>query len=302
VVDLQSAVDMLYDAPVEDFMGLRDEQVAAAKAAGDTTLAEEIKALRRPTVGAWLVNLLVRRRRSDVEALLDLAADLRRAPDLDGETLRTLLRQRRDLETGLLAAAAELAADHGQKASHAALAEVRASLGAALADPDAAEVIRAAQLVKPIGYEGISEVGATPAPAGRQAKSTTTPSEPKSKAKATSKSNAAGARSPALVPAPSAAKVRAAKDRLSKAERKAAAAGEAGSEADQRRLDARAQVEETRRDVADLRRFLTNRESDLRMAERNATAAEKAHGAALRKAREADEQLAAARQELADLG
>ena len=57
---LDDVADRLYAAAPDEFMALRTEQVAAAKAAGDKALAKEIGTLRKPTRSAWLVNLLAR--------------------------------------------------------------------------------------------------------------------------------------------------------------------------------------------------------------------------------------------------
>ena len=54
----------LYEAPPEGFVAGRAAAVAAAKKAGDTATAKRLAALRKPTVAAWLVNLLALRRRT----------------------------------------------------------------------------------------------------------------------------------------------------------------------------------------------------------------------------------------------
>ena len=55
---LVAIADELYAGAVGEFTPARD---AAAKAQQDKDLAKRIKALRKPTVAAWAVNLLVRR-------------------------------------------------------------------------------------------------------------------------------------------------------------------------------------------------------------------------------------------------
>src|SRR2546430_16179668 len=54
-------VDRLYELPPEKFIAARDEAADAARRAGDRATATAIGKLRRPTVAAWLVNLLARR-------------------------------------------------------------------------------------------------------------------------------------------------------------------------------------------------------------------------------------------------
>jgi hypothetical protein len=295
-VDLQSVTDALYDAPLDDFIKRRNEQAATAKTEGDTALAAETKALRRPTVSAWLVNLLVRRCREDVDGLLDMADKLRSAHDLGGDELRGLLASRREREARLLDAAQEIAADHDQKVTQSALGEVRASFEAALADPKAAELILSGQLVKPLGYGDYADVLAAPGaarPATRSGRTATRSTEPPKGRTKPAK--------PTVAAAPPPAKVREATERLATAERQSEAARAKLEAADRDRQDAEVHAEETRRDVADLERFLRNRQSDLKMAHRNVKAANEAVTAARRKAEAADKELAAARAALAEL-
>src|SRR5690606_40691564 len=49
----------LYGRTLAEFVAARNEQVRAAKAAGDKELAADIAGLRKPTVAAWTVNMLV---------------------------------------------------------------------------------------------------------------------------------------------------------------------------------------------------------------------------------------------------
>ena len=88
-------------APME-FVTTRDIRAADARKAGNRDLAVAIKKLRRPTTGAWLVNLLVRVRSDLVGELLDLGPALSRAQgELAGQTLRRLSERRRQLVQAL---------------------------------------------------------------------------------------------------------------------------------------------------------------------------------------------------------
>lgn len=295
-MDLLSVTDALYDAPLDDFIKRRDELVATVKADGDADLAATTKKLRRPSVGAWLVNLLVRRCREDVDELLAMADKLRSAHDLDGDELRSLLTSRRECEARLLDAAREIAADHDQKVNQTALGEVRASFEAALADPQAAELILSGQLVKPLGYGDYADVLAAPGGA-----SPAKPSQRSTTKSAGSKEPATKAAKPTVVAAPPPSKVKAAEERLAKAEQLASTAAAKLDAADQARQEAEAHADETRSDVADLERFLRNRQSDLKMADRNVVTAKQAFTAAKKKASDADAQVAAARSALDEL-
>ncbi|MBF6348354.1 hypothetical protein IU448_04895 [Nocardia flavorosea] len=150
----------LYGRTPAQFVAARNEQVRAAKAAGDMKLAADIAALRKPTVAAWTVNMLVRAAPDEVAALLRLGADLRTAQrELSGKQLRSLTAQRRQVVDALAARAGAVAAEHGQPATDAVLRQVGETLTAALADPEVAERVRTATLASAANYAGFGPVG-----------------------------------------------------------------------------------------------------------------------------------------------
>jgi hypothetical protein len=151
----------LYALPPEEFVAARDEAAKRAGAAGERRLAAEIGKLRRPTVGAWAVNLLVRERPELVEELLELGEALRAAQrDLRGGDLRELSVQRRAVVAGLSREVAKLARrDH--RRDNLPAAEIESTFGAALADPTVAELVRAGRLTRTVTYAGFGE---TPRP------------------------------------------------------------------------------------------------------------------------------------------
>ncbi|RKR88567.1 hypothetical protein BDK92_2895 [Micromonospora pisi] len=284
-------VQRLYTAPPEGFVGARTEAVAAARAAGDEATARQLAKLRKPTVAAWLVNLLAIRRPELVADLVELAAELRAAQrDLRGPRLRELSAQRRGTVAALVAEARALGveADPRLGAGKLPLAEVEATLQAALADVEVAEQVRSGRLVRAASYAGFGEVprpqlrlvtgGAEvllPEPAASGPTATRT---------AGGVSGQRGAGSPAE----------------QAATRKATAREEAAEEAAARR--AAAERSELRRTLA---RELTGARTRQRRAEselERATAAERAAGSALSEAEaalaEAERRRAAAEQEV----
>ena len=107
---LAAVVAKLYAVPPEEFVAVRSEEVAKARKARDTGLAGAIGRLRKPTVAAWLVNLLAHERPDLVTELLDLGAELRDAQrDLRGAELRELSVKRRSTVAALAKEAARLA-------------------------------------------------------------------------------------------------------------------------------------------------------------------------------------------------
>ena len=139
----------------------RDERAATARRAGERELAAAIKELRRPRVGAWLANLLVRERPDEVSELLAVGTELRQAQaHLAHEDLRRLSKERRRVVASLAADALELARDRGQSVSDAAARELEATLEAAILDAGAAGQLEAGRLTVALGYAGLGWAGA----------------------------------------------------------------------------------------------------------------------------------------------
>ncbi|MFG1674311.1 hypothetical protein [Micromonospora sp. NPDC049282] len=154
-------VRRLYGTPPDRFVAARDAAVAQAREAGDPRTAREIGRLRRPTVAAWLVNLLAIRRPELVADLTQLAESLRAAQrDLRGGKLRELSAQRRAVVGALVAEVRRLAAAEpaAPPAGKLPLGEVEATLNAALSDTEVAEQVRAGRLLRASHYAGFGEV------------------------------------------------------------------------------------------------------------------------------------------------
>jgi hypothetical protein len=153
---LSDAVAELYRLPPEEFVSARAERVKALRDGGDAVAAQQVAALRKPTVGAWLVNLLVADEPALAEQVTALADQLRTAQEqLSGEDLRALGRQRQELVSGLVARARGLARDSGRAVTGSVLdTEVESSLRAALADPDVARDVLSGQLTHATEFTG----------------------------------------------------------------------------------------------------------------------------------------------------
>ena len=154
--ELADAVAALYQAPPEDFVSARAARVKALRDSGDEDAAKQVAALRKPTVGAWLVNLLVGDDPSLSDQVSALADQLRTAQEqLSGEDLRALGRQRQELVSGLVARARALAKEAGRGVTGSVLdTEVESSLRAALADPDVAREVLSGQLTHATEFTG----------------------------------------------------------------------------------------------------------------------------------------------------
>lgn len=150
--DLAEIRSRLYALPPDEFTRARNE--AAKQAHG--ALARTIREFRRPTLSAWLVNLLAAHRSDALRELLNLAEQLRDAQrDLNGAELRELSTRRQALISSLSAEARDLAAEHGRPVRDGTIWEVENTLRAAVADPEVAEQVRAGTLTRPAEYSGL---------------------------------------------------------------------------------------------------------------------------------------------------
>ncbi|MFJ3621982.1 hypothetical protein ACIPSH_28085 [Streptomyces iakyrus] len=165
-MDYDSVADELYALRPEEFTAARASAVASARTAGDRELAGRIGALRKPSLAAWVSNLLVRSSPGEVEPLLRLGEGLRQAhQDLDGAQLRELSRRQHALIRALSLQARQLAKEAGHPIGEGVQREVENTLHAVLADPEAARAWAGGRLTKPldaaVGFPAVAE-GARP--------------------------------------------------------------------------------------------------------------------------------------------
>ncbi|GAA1303266.1 hypothetical protein [Saccharothrix xinjiangensis] len=158
VVPIDRIADELYALPPAGFVAARDAHARRAAELGDQALARAIAALRKPTASAWALNSLARE--ADVLGdLLALGEELRAAEELRGNALRQLSTRRRVALNTLVRRAEDLARTAGHPLGSEAVRQVRATLGAAVADRVLAARIRAGRLVKPVERAGSAPAG-----------------------------------------------------------------------------------------------------------------------------------------------
>jgi DNA repair exonuclease SbcCD ATPase subunit len=151
-------IQRLYEAPPDGFVAARTAAIEEARKAGDKTTAKRLAALKKPTVAAWVVNLLALRRPDLIDELVDLSAALREAQrGLQGNALRELTAQRRQVVSALVGAARDLAQAEVPSVK-LPLGEVEATLTAALAEPEIAAQVRTGRLIRAATYAGFGEV------------------------------------------------------------------------------------------------------------------------------------------------
>ena len=145
MTDLETIAADLYAGPPGDFVSSRN---ARAKEVDDADLAGRIKALRKPSVSAWVVNVFARERAQQLGEALRLADELREAQaDVDAVTLARLTRERRALTNRLASDAAALATARGERVTAATLEAVQQTITAAFFDASAAAAVASGRLV-----------------------------------------------------------------------------------------------------------------------------------------------------------
>jgi hypothetical protein len=174
-MELAEEIDRLYGTPLDEFVRERDELARRLTRDGDREGGARVKALRKPTVGAWALNQAVRRRRADTDALLATGKRLRAAhEDLlnggDPAVLRETMERERSL-TSALADCAEAIASETGKSGPALRDRVRATLHAAAVQEEAREELAAGRFTREREAVGLGPFGSELAAGGA-------PSEP----------------------------------------------------------------------------------------------------------------------------
>lgn len=155
--EFERTVEQLYAGPPDRFIAQRDAAAKQARAAGDKELADRLKALRRPTVAAALLNELHRRNASTgLDELLELGHKLRAAQrKLDVKSMKSLSAERNSLISRLID---EIADTAQEPLSNTVQEQLSDTLVAAVADAAAGRAVGSGRLVSSLRYSGFGEV------------------------------------------------------------------------------------------------------------------------------------------------
>ena len=149
-------LDRLYGLPREEFTGARNALVRELLKAGRKEEAEEVRALKKPSVSAWAVNQLARQHPQEVAELVKAGDALRKAQrdvlaGKKGADVREASRAQHELADELVDAAREILAGATQTTAQ----RISGTLRAASTDPVAAKLLRKGRLsedVESIGF------------------------------------------------------------------------------------------------------------------------------------------------------
>jgi hypothetical protein len=268
----------LLSGPLGGFTAERNARAKAARADGDRDLAGRIGALPKPSVSAWLVDLLAREAPDDLQRVLDLGEALQQAQeDADRARLRELAAERRSLLSEVARSAASRAEAAGQRVGDAVLEEVQQTLQAALSSPAAAAAVRTGRLVRALDADGIEPVDLDGAVAG---------GAPSSRPPGRGSARRGSARRDGNGPV-DAEHEAAARREAEERRRRLTAAQDRAEEAAARARAAAATAEDRQRDAADLRKRVEELRTRLQAAEQAQGDAESASAAAREEAEDA---------------
>lgn len=171
----------LYAKPMEAFVAART--AAAKEAAGsDKELGAAVRALPKPSVAAWAVNMLARQQPGVLSELADLGGRMREAQSLlDAAALRELGRERRTLLAAAVETARSVAKERGRGISDAVAGDVEETLRALTADEGAAAAVRSGRLLAALSADGMNTVdleGVVAVPAALPPAATAPPPRP----------------------------------------------------------------------------------------------------------------------------
>jgi hypothetical protein len=272
---LAEIANELYAKPMEDFVAARS---AAAKEASssDKELGAAVKALPKPSVAAWAVNMLALHQPGVLAQLADLGGRMRGAQSsLDAAALRELGRERRTMLAAAVDTARSVAQQQGRSISDAMATDVEETLRALTADEGAAAAVQSGRLVKTLSADGVNAVeleGSVAVPAALPAPSAApAPAKLPPRKEQTQRTTAAGA-APAKPDKPRLEAVRqtprpTSPPALEKAKAALAEAQAAEAETAQLARDLQDQADETRTEIAELQQETAELRARLKAAE-----------------------------------
>jgi hypothetical protein len=162
-VNFDEATDRLYGADLDDFVAERTRLARELRDAGDRTGSAQVVKLKKPTLAAWALNQLSRRRRRDVDLLLDTGHRLRQAQEgvvqgADRASFEQAQKTQRDALRRLTQEAGTLLGG----ASPAILGQISNTLRAAAVSEAGRELLARGRFTTPLESEGFDVLGALP--------------------------------------------------------------------------------------------------------------------------------------------
>jgi hypothetical protein len=172
----EDAVDALYGLPLDEFTPRRDELAKELRGAGKRDEAAWVKALRKPSATAWLVNQLARTQKADARRVLESGEALRAAQEqaLAGKGSRDELagasQEHADAMRALLVKAPGLLDSSGGSPSQTTLERAAETLRAIPLDEEARSGFAAGRLTREHRAAGLGFVASGGPPTAKPRK------------------------------------------------------------------------------------------------------------------------------------
>jgi hypothetical protein len=159
----------LYALPLDEFTAARNKLARDLGRDGDKEEAARVKALRKPSQPAWVVNQLVRRRKKEAKNLLRVGERLRKEQEkaLGGSgrgALEKAVADEREAVQLLVGEAQRISDEDGVKLSGANLDRVRQTLHAVSLDEEVRAAFKDGELVSDHEATGIDALALMAAP------------------------------------------------------------------------------------------------------------------------------------------
>jgi len=154
---VDAAAELLYGLPLDEFTIARNAAAKELRGLGLQAEADAVKALAKPTVAAWAVNQLTRRRHADLDEFLEAAVAARDAQLAGGTEAREAVKRQRNALEALVRAARD---EFGGQASETVTTRIRQTLEAAVVDDAAAGEVRRGRLAKELEPAGFGTLAA----------------------------------------------------------------------------------------------------------------------------------------------
>ena len=169
---LDEELDRLYGLPLAEFTGARNKLAGELLKAGERDAADEVKALRKPSLSAWTVNQLARKARLQVRSLMTAGEGLRDAQAglLRGgsrDELQEAVQRQRDVVGALLDSAKEVLRSAGHPATDATLERIRETLTAVAGHAEGMKLVEEGRLSEDLDPAGFGPATDAP-PTGKK--------------------------------------------------------------------------------------------------------------------------------------
>ena len=175
VADLNDEIDRLFELPPEEFTAERNELSKRLKGEGDSSSADAVKRLGKPTVAAWTINQLARRDPDAIRELLAAGDGLREAQqralqggDGGGDSLRQAQEHERSALRVLTQEAHRILENAGRPASRSVLDQISSTLRAAAVSDDGRALLESGRLSGDVEFSGFDALAGMEA-SGRRA-------------------------------------------------------------------------------------------------------------------------------------